>query len=769
MMNLKKVLLGLIFSFWICAAYTQEIHSVKFEQQGPFRYGEDLLRYNVVTAKGAVYDEKTVNEDIKRLHAVGSFSDVAAKTVRRGDGRMDVVFVLSVQPIIKEIQLRGNEKYTTKTLMEKIKLSAGEPLNNRKMQESLKELRKFYSEKGLRDAEIIPLPYVRTKDGQVIVRFNIKENLKYIVGGVTFDGATVFKKADLERVMRNQHSMFNWIPFLDLGLLDKAELENDLVRLRELYWTKGYLDFKVKETRLSADPKKPEIIHLQLILEEGKPYTVGKITLAGNKRFSDKEIQESMKLKSGEMFNSAKENASARDIEDRYAPFGYAEAGCRITRYPNYQTHKVDLAVNIQEGQPYTVRDVFISGNKWTKDHVIRRELAIAPDDPVDKHRIEASKNRLMGMGYFHQVQAVSVNSPEAQKKDVNFKVEEKNFLNGKIGAGFSDTDSLAGMFELTHSNMDILDPGNYFTGGGQRARLLAIYGIERYDFEADFTEPWLFGIPLRWNINGYIRNVDYENWSEQRIGGTTSLTKRIFDDFTSVTGSYTFEHVWVHDMRRDVTEMLSKESGGSFVGRIQMALDRDTRDNAFNPTSGYNINALGAVTTRILGASNDYYRFEMKAINYYSFFDKMFILSTGAKFGTIGTIGDPSKDPPIYERYFLGGGDSLRGFPYRTVGPKDANSDNYGGDFMYLVTAEMTHPIYEFIRGAVFVDMGDATHSRFGPFNSPNIGVGYGLRIRVPMINAPIKVDLAYPVLNNTGWVSNSLRIHFNMGFSVF
>ena len=400
---------------------------------------------------------------------------------------------------------------------------------------------------------------------------------------------------------------------------------------------------------------------------------------------------------------------------------------------------------------------------------MIRRELAIQPDDPVDKHLIDASRSRLLGMGYFNKVDAVSISSPEADKKDIDIKVEEKNYLNAKIGAGWSDTDSLAGMLELTHSNLDILDPRNYFMGGGQRARLLAMYGIERYNFEADFTEPWLFGIQLRWDVSGYFRNVEYEDWEEQRIGVTTSLTKRIFDDFTTISGGYTFEHVRVHHMSRHMSEIFQKEKGGSYVGRIHLTLDRDTRDNAMDPTSGYMVNLLGSVSTELLGGSENYYRLELKGINYYSFFDKMFVWSLGAKIGMIGSIGDWKKDPPIYERYFLGSGDTVRGFPYRSIGPVDKNKDNYGGDFMYLLTTEITHPIWNFIRGAVFVDVGDATHSRFGPFNSPNIGIGYGLRIKLPVVNAPIKLDLAYPVLNNQKGVSNSLRFHFNMGFSMF
>ena len=121
----------------------------------------------------------------------------------------------------------------------------------------------------------------------------------------------------------------------------------------------------------------------------------------------------------------------------------------------------------------------------------------------------------------------------------------------------------------------------------------------------------------------------------------------------------------------------------------------------------------------------------------------------------------------PLYDRYFLGGGDSVRGFPYRSIGPVDNNDDNYGGEFMYLFTAELSHPIYKFLRGAVFCDVGDATSAHFGPINQPNVGVGYGLRIMVPGINMPIRLDLAYPIVCNQEGVSRKLRFHFNMGFS--
>ena len=116
---------------------------------------------------------------------------------------------------------------------------------------------------------------------------------------------------------------------------------------------------------------------------------------------------------------------------------------------------------------------------------------------------------------------------------------------------------------------------------------------------------------------------------------------------------------------------------------------------------------------------------------------------------------------------YFMGGSDSLRGFEYRTVAPT-YNREAIGGQTMLLLTAEVTHPIWGPIRGAVFIDAGNAWRNSWSmAFSGINIGAGYGLRVRLPWINVPLKLDLAYPVLNNTDCEPSKFRIHFNVGFT--
>ena len=136
-----------------------------------------------------------------------------------------------------------------------------------------------------------------------------------------------------------------------------------------------------------------------------------------------------------------------------------------------------------------------------------------------------------------------------------------------------------------------------------------------------------------------------------------------------------------------------------------------------------------------------------------------------GAKAGTVDSFG--GGEVPVFERYFMGGGDSLRGFEYRTVSPTYRNKP-IGGQSMLLLTAEVSHPIWGPLRGAAFVDLGNAWASPYCmSFSSINMGAGYGLRLQLPWLNIPLRLDLAYPVINNTDHEKSRFRIHFNVGFT--
>ena len=758
-----KIVLIAFFTLIITILPADTIKKIIFNQSG-YSYSKNMLRYNLQSSKGAEFNKKVLDEDIKRLFETGYFVNVKADVKKTPDGQVNIIFYTESRPKIKKIIIEGNQKYETKKLIDKITLEKGFPLNDKKLLDSLNNLRDFYKQEGFLDT-MVSQEIKHNDDNSVTVIFKINEQLRLKVNSVDFTGNTVFYKVTLRKVVQTGFSMFSWL--FNVGLFDEQIVEQDKIRLRNRYWEKGYLDFRVKNVTATPLPKNPEYVNVTFHLEEGKPYTIGNVTISGNERFTDDELLPLLKFKEGDTFDIRIEKKNILAIKRKYSPLGYLDLKCEAIRNPDYSTHIVNIKYEIVEGRTYNIHDIIIKGNQVTKDKVIRRELPMQPGQPVDRILLDASKSRLKGLGYFSKVGIVTQDTANPGQKDIVISVEEKKTTRLTLGGGVSSVDGLMGSISFTQSNFDLFDPSNYFRGGGQRLKILAEVGTERQRGEISFIEPWLFDIPLRMKLEGYYRNRFYDDWREEHAGGFISFKKRFFDDFTSVEVGHRLEAVGIHNLDDDYNSKYFRgEEGTDFMSKTSLVLSRDTRNDLNNPTSGYLLKILGEFNA----ATKVYYKVEFKASNYYPFFEDMFVLHTGVKYGVLGRIAGSSESDmvPLYERYFLGGGDSIRGFPYREISPVDDDEHFYGGQTMFLGNIELTHPIYDFVRGAVFMDCGGVWKDPWSmDFNKFNIGLGYGLRVKLPQFPAPISLDLAYPILNRQDHVKSKLRLSFSMGFA--
>ena len=747
------------------ASWAETISALKFEQSGSNPVPEEQLLYNVRLRPGMEFDERAASEDAARLYSVGLASP---RLSRDADNGLVLTYVIQLKPTIRRVIIEGNEKFETRELLSHITVFADEQLSDTNLAESANNLRAFYFGEGYYQATVTPIVQTN-EDGSLNVIFSIDEHLREKLSHVRFENNTVFSDFKLRYSISNQPwPLVN--RFLDVGLYNSAELDNDEARLRAMYHEKGFLDFKI--ANITVVPNEEDIEYVDLVFElfEGEPYTFEGFEFTGNTSFDAETLAPLVVLTPGKVFNSNLEYASLGNITDFYGTFGYAEARVTAIRRADYENKTVTVVFDVSEGRKYRVEQVDIVGNKITKEKVIRRELAVLEGDPLDTNRVEASRQRLLGMGYFNRVEATTQAGERPDMRRVVYEVEEKDPYSLRIGAGFSDSDSLAGMIEFSNNNFDLFNPAELFRGGGQRFRIQAIAGLERFNFNADFTEPWLFDRPIRLDVSAYGNYVEYDNWHEQRIGIKTSIGKRIFeniDPFNTITLGYKFEYVAVSGVSRSATDYMRSLQTHDLVSQLSVMLSRDTRDNLMEPTSGYQITAFGAISPQEMGSSVSFYRTELRASNYMSFFDKAIIFHLGGQIGVVDSF-DGNSEPPVYERYFLGGGETMRGFPFREVSPVDGKNKAVGGSSMLLLTSEVSHPIWSFIRGAVFCDVGNVWSEAYRfDIDKINIGVGYGLRIKVPVINAPIRLDLAYPVLNNVDGLSSKLRFHFNMGFT--
>ncbi|HJO91808.1 MAG TPA: outer membrane protein assembly factor BamA [Victivallales bacterium] len=757
--NIFFILL-LYFSFFILNAL--EVNKIYFDQTGALKVPVELLKYNIQLKSGRTFSQERLNRDIKQLYDTGYFSDIEAK-ITTSKNKINISFVLKNTQRIEQILIRGNKKFTTQKIMEHIRLSESDPLSAKLLQESIESIRKLYKDDGYYNVNVYSSTE-KGKDGDLILTFHIQENLRLKVNRVIFEGNTVFSDWTLKETVQTSHSYLNWV--FNWGLYDKTVAKQDELRLRNLYWTKGYLDFSVK---LFTQPVKDDSNYINVIFKiyQGKPYKIGKVTVSGNHVFKDEKIGKLITLKEGEYYDYKKEENIIKSITEIFDNLGYTNFKCKSDLKPDFKTHIVDIVINIKEGRAYNIRNVNISGNKITKDYVIRRELPkqIQPGEPVNNSAMKAGKSRLMAMNYFKKVDAYTTSSPIPGEKDINYEVQEKGTGHASIGAGYSQYNGLTGRLSLSESNFDITDPANFFRGGGQRVNLFLQYGTERQDASLNFVEPWLFGIPLRLDVNGFFHDRTYEYWNERHIGFQFGVAKP-FSEFNSWNLGYILDFVNVSDMSDNYSQSFrDREETGSRRGALLFGLQRDTRDSLVSPTSGYLLSFNSELATELLASSSNYYRLDGKASGYWNFFDKFLVLHLGFDIGTVQGIGDPGA-VPIYQRYFLGGQPSIRGFQFRRVSPLNSNGMPTGGQSMMNITAEVLHPIYKWIKGAPFVDVGNAWEDPWHWSPNVNVGVGYSLQITIPQISSiPFKLSLGVPVYRTNSDYSSAPQFYIDVG----
>ena len=263
------------------------------------------------------------------------------------------------------------------------------------------------------------------------------------------------------------------------GRLDPGKLREDLDNVRELYQNKGYVEVEIPETRIERLPSGD--VNLVVVIREGPQYRVGTLGFQGTQVFTDAEIRRFLKMKEGAIYSPKGLKDDVKTVQDYYGSRGYVDAKVTPEGLPA-GGDRVNLKYKIEEGGVSYVERVNISGNRTTKDKVIRREIPLAPGDIFNTVLVEAAKKRLENLGYFEKVEADPTDTLVPDRKDLDVAVQEKRTGSLSLGAGFSSIDSLVGNIELTQANFDITNFPN-FTGGGQRFRAQIEYGVTRKDF----------------------------------------------------------------------------------------------------------------------------------------------------------------------------------------------------------------------------------------------------------------------------------------------
>ena len=723
---------------------------------GNYNVAEALILSKIRTQAGTTFNRTAVNDDIKRLYATGFFTDVAVD-VKESPSGVVVTFLLKEKPTIKEILFEGHHVLRQEKLRELLAVKVGEFLDARALKDGHTKIVQEYHKKGYARAVA---EYTTTTDpatNQATVRFLVDEGQRARIRVIAFQGNSAFPDQRLRKVVKSRTANL-WRS----GSLKPEEVEDDIERLAAFYRREGYQDVNVSSS-LSSDPAGGKL-YLFFTMEEGAQYRVGQVTLTGTQRFPEPEVRNSLTMLPSFRFSQEAMREDVAHIQGYYFDRGhiFAEIAPRTT--VDAAAHRVDVVYDIQEQSLAYVDKVEIHGNTKTKDIVIRRELRLRPGDAFSGAKLRRSRERLYNLGYFESVDFDFTGGTAPDRRDVIVNVKEAKTGEFSFGGGVSSVDRLIGFVQIEQRNFDISN-WRTFTGAGQDAKFRFEIGSVRRNFDLSFTEPWFLGRPFSFGFDLFNRTTLRNStlgygYDLARRGGNLRFGKEFTDTFSGGT-YYRLERVKVSNVPTEASSDLRQELGAKIISAVGGSLTYDTRDSRFEPTRGTVLLFNTEVAAAALASDRNFARLYGSADWFKSHWRKQLLFEARLGAGIVDSFRQ--KDVPIFERYFAGGANTIRGYSERKVGPRDPQSnDPIGGEAILVGTLEETFPIVApVIRGAVFFDVGNVWRrvDNFG--SSYKAGAGAGVRVKTPI--GPVRLDLGFP-LNQIAGEKRKPRLHFNV-----
>jgi len=758
----------------------KNVSEVAIRYSGPATIDEARLRSHISTRSGEAYRSEKVDNDIKSLYGSGLVNDVRVLAEPAGES-LKVIFDVTTRGQIVAVGFAGNTIFSDQKLAKETKLKVGGAMSDDAILTARRNLEAYYRGYGYPDVSISHRTQPsETGAGEDLI-FIIEEGGKNEVRDIRFEGNTVYDSRTLRKQMKvKEKGWFSWIS--KSGRFEVDQLDSDLEAVLDYYRSRGYL--RVSSPGVRRDPVGDGRVDLVIQINEGAKYTVAGVGFGRMTVFKPEELYPALSLNGGDGYSSKKMRDDIKMIRSYYGSRGYADA----TVTPDIRDagpNQVNIVYRITEGSRYRVGRVNIGGNTKTQDKVIRREMPLKPGDWFNSVELDTAKSRLENLQYFSNVQ-VDSSDGRGGYRDIDVLVEERRTGSISAGIGFSSIDSIVGFVNLEQTNFDIRNPWS-FTGGGQRFGMNLRLGSERTDFSVSLVEPWFMDRQLQLGGELFYKDSQYySDFYEQTNAGGAIFIKHPLSEKSSLKLEYRLENVEV-EVENSVNVLTNKwltnnpsfpvspfnpyprpsllDDNGDFV-RSALGLNYvyDSRDAVIETRSGEKIDIGLQVAGTVFGGDVDIYSLSLQGQKYWNLaWDSILSLN-----GELAFVDSTSDEVPIFDRLFLGGGRTLRGFEFRDVGPRDiVTGEVLGGKSLGFLSAEYTVPIIDNVRAAVFYDMGFVNDGAWDPSPSDLYSdFGFGVRLKLPISPVPIALDYAVPIESPDSAADNGGQFNFYLNY---
>lgn len=739
----------------------KSITEVTVRYRGAKTVDEARLRDLMTSKSGTPYRSENLDKDIKALYESGLVDDVRFLAEPVG-ASVRLIAEVTTRPGLGGVGFVGNSIFTDQKLAKESKLQAGGALSDEQILEARRNIEAYYQGYGYPDVTVTHRTQATGQEGLSDLIFVIDEGTKNEIRKIRFEGNQAFTDPELRKEMKvKEKGWFSWLT--KSGRFESDQLDTDLDAILDYYRSKGYL--RASSPGIRREPVADGRVDLVIPINEGGRYTVSGVGFGPMSVFKAEELYPALTLNGNDAYSSTKMRADITMIRSYYGSRGYADA--LVT--PDIRDagpNQVSITYRITEGSRFRVGRVNIEGNTKTQDKVIRREIPLKPGDMFNTVELETTKARLENLQYFGDVRATG--SPGgAGYRDVNIVVEEKATGSVGVGVGFSSIDSIVGFVTLEQSNFDLFNPWN-FTGGGQRFGMNLRVGSERSELSVSLVEPWFMDQQLALGGELFFKQSDYfsDYYEQTNFGAAISLRKPLGPK-SSIRGEYRLEQVEI-DVEGGVnplSELSDENIGGEFLrSAIAVNYIYDSRDSTITTRSGHRVDLGATLAGGVFGGDVDTVTFSGQGQKFWNLkWDS--IISVSGELAFVDSVnGD---EVPIFERMFLGGGRTLRGFEFRDVGPRDDGytDEVFGGRSLGYVSLEYTVPIIETVRAAVFYDAGFVNADSWDI--SPSdiyTNVGVGIRLKLPISPLPLALDYSIPLSSPDAEADKGGQFNFSL-----
>ncbi len=694
---------------------------------------------------GNNFSEAEIAADIKAIFKMGFFMDVIAEATSTPEGKV-ITFIVQETGLISEILIKGNDDLSKDDIQAVLTIKTRQSLNQEKIKEDVEKIKTLYDNKGYYNVEINDkVEQDGEKDFRVI--FNIKENDILYIKSITFEGNEAYSSKELKNMMStSERGIFSFIT--DSGLLKRDQLKQDIGKLTAYYFNNGFINSQVGEPEITIDKKG---IYIKIKIKEGKRFKVDKVEISGDLLEKPKAVLlKFLKTKKGDNYNR---EAIMKDIDfltQTCNDEGYANADINPKINTRENEQLVDVDFQITKGELVYINHINISGNTITRDKVIRRQLEVVEGDLYSSSKLRSSYANLNKLRYFEEVDFQTEKGPDKSKMDINIRVKEKSTGMFMVGAGYSAADQAVVMAQITQQN---------FLGYGQILSLKGSLGANTNNIDLSFTEPWLFDLPLWSQATIWKYKKNYDSYSLDSRGAGLTLGYPLWEKIVGYVG-YKFTDDDISDVSASAPQQVIDQEGQLITSAVTLSLIRDTTDDFIFPSKGTKANISVSRAGGPLQGDANYTQYAASLFAFYP-------LPLDVVFGVKSRIGyiqsHDGVEIPIFNRYVLGGINSLRGFRY--IGPTNPGTDDtIGGTTMLIFNVEMVFPFIKEsgMKIVAFYDAGNTWNDRYY-LDDLRQSVGLGIRWYSPI--GPLRLEYGH-IIDGTGLDDDSSgRWEFTIG----